>query len=225
MKILLLLWYHTQMLCRRINWLIYKNKVTFKGKATLNYGSLMIGMNTKDQIVIGRNVDLHGCLSVGKKGKITIGDYALIGPRVLIQSEEKIEIGNFSYIAPDVLIMDTNHHSIYAADRMVDIFGVAKGISGINSIGKPIKIGNHVWLARRVMVFKGVTIGDRSVVGAGTVVTHDIPSDVVVAGSPAKIVKHIDQLAKNPDEIITPEEIIEMNKEEIVEMLKKRFKQ
>lgn len=198
------------MISRKINWFIYKNKITFKGKAYLNYGTLILGMNNKSQITLGKNVDLYCCLSVGKNGKIIIGDYTGIGRRVVIQAIDKIEIGKFGYIAPDVLILDSNHHSIYARDRMIDTFGAEKGIFSENVATKPIKIGNHVWIGRRAMILKGVTIGDRSIIGANAVVTHDVPPDVVVAGNPAKIVKHIDQTPKNPDEIITPEEITNM---------------
>ena len=57
--------------------------------------------------------------------------------------------------------------------------------------GKPIRIGDDCWLGGGVIVCPGVTIGNRVIVGAGSVVTHDIPDDVVVAGNPAKIIKTI----------------------------------
>ena len=59
--------------------------------------------------------------------------------------------------------------------------------------GKPIRIGDDCWLGGGVIVCPGVTIGNRVIVGAGSVVTHDIPDDVVVAGNPAKIIKTIEQ--------------------------------
>lgn len=210
MNIIIPIFYYLIMIARKINWLIYRNQVTLKGKAYLNFGALIIGMHKKDQIVLGKNIDLYGCLSVGKKGKIIIGDYTGMGRRAVIQALDKVEIGRFGYIAPDVLIFDSNHHSIYARDRMIDALGAEKGIYARNVATKPIKIGNHVWIGRRAMILKGVTIGDRSIVGANAVVTHDVPSDVVVAGNPAKIVKHIDQEPINPDEIVSPDEITRM---------------
>lgn len=196
------------MLSRRINRLLYRNKVTFKGNAYLNFGTLFLGMQKKNQIVVGKNVDVNGCLSVGKKGKIVVGDYALIGPRVLIQAHDKIEIGRFAYIGPDVFISDSNSHSIYAKDRMIDVLGVEKGISGMNAVTKPIRIGHHAWIARRAMIMKGITIGDRAIVAANAVVTKDVPPDTIVGGSPAKIIKTIDQDPINPDEILTPNELL-----------------
>lgn len=215
MNILLPILYHTHMTFRKINALLYRNKITMKDSCTLGYGTMFIGMQKKKQIVLGEHVDVNGCISVGKNGSVTIGDYALIGPRVLIQAIKKIEIGRFAYIGPDVLIIDSNHHSIYAMDRMLDELAVDKGISGLNAVSKPIKIGNHAWIGRRAMIFKGVTIGDRAIVGAGSVVTHDVPADSVAAGNPATIVKKIDQKPINPDDIVTPEEILKMDRESI----------
>lgn len=56
---------------------------------------------------------------------------------------------------------------------------------------KPVHIGNHVWLGHGVTVLKGVTIGDYSVIGAGSVVVNDIPSHVVAAGNPCKVIKSL----------------------------------
>lgn len=220
---LLSLWYYLQILSRKINWFIYRNKVTFKGNAFLNFGALIIGMDNKNQIILGKNVDLYGCLSVGEKGKIVIGDYTGMGRRALIQALDSVEIGRFGYIGPDVLIFDSNHHSIYARDRMIDTLGSEKGVHGANVVTKPIKIGNHVWIGRRAMIFKGVVIGDRSIVGANAVVTHDVPPDTVVAGNPARVVKQIDQEPINPDEVIHPDEISKMSKEEIIKWSKKKL--
>ncbi len=193
-----------------------------RGPCALNFGTMILGMHNKTQVVLGSHVDINGCLSVGKNGNITIDDYALVGPRALIQALTRIDIGRFAYIGPDVLIIDSNHHSIYAMDRMIDVLGVDKRISGLNAVSKPITIGNHVWIGRRAMIFKGVTIGDRSIVGAGAIVTHDVPPDVVVAGNPAKIVKEIDQKPVNPDEIVTPEEVMKMDREAIMKKLVKK---
>lgn len=219
MNIFLPILYHTHMIFRRINRFLYRNKITMKGPCALNFGTLMLGMRDTTQIILGKHVDINGCLSVGKDGRITLGDYALIGPRALIQAITKIDIGRFAYIGPDVLIIDSNHHSIYAMDRMIDVLAVGKGISGLHAVSKAITIGNHVWIGRRAMIFKGVTIGDRSIVGAGAVVTHDVPPDTVVAGNPAKIVKEIDQKAVNPDDVVTPDEVRKMTRETIMKKL------
>lgn len=223
MNILVVLLYYLHMTFRKINWLLYRNKATFKGRVTLNFGALILGPGSKDQIIIGKNVDINGCLSVGGKGKITVGDYTLIGPRVMIQALDSIKIGRFCYIAPDAFISDSNNHSIYAKDRMTDTLGVDKGIFGVKAVTKPIKIGNHVWIARRAMVMKGVTIGDRSIVAAGAVVTKNVPQDVIVGGNPAKIIKRINQKPVNPDEVEKPEKILKRFKKRELSFSRPRF--
>ena len=58
---------------------------------------------------------------------------------------------------------------------------------------RPITVGDDVWFGGHVTVLPGVTIGDRSVIGAGSVVTHDIPSGVVAAGIPCRVIRPVDQ--------------------------------
>lgn len=59
--------------------------------------------------------------------------------------------------------------------------------------GRPIVIGNNVWLGGGVIVCPGVTIGDNTVVGAGSVVVKDLPADVVAVGNPARVIRRIDE--------------------------------
>lgn len=188
------------MAARKLNWLLYKNKITSNGEVMMNWGAGIMGMGDREQIVFGKNVRLSGWLTVRTdekmKGKIKIGDYTLIGNRTVIQAWESVEIGSYVMISPDVWIQDNNSHSIYAQDRLIDILGSRdfneKGIDCTNAVKKPIKIGNHVWIGRRSIIMKGVTIGDRSTVAAGSVVTHDVPQDIIVGGNPAKVVKTIE---------------------------------
>lgn len=58
---------------------------------------------------------------------------------------------------------------------------------------KPIVIGNRVWLGYGVVVLKGVSIGENSIIGAGSVVTQNIPANVIAAGNPCKIIKHLNE--------------------------------
>lgn len=58
---------------------------------------------------------------------------------------------------------------------------------------KPVKIGNDVWIGGRAVILPGVTIGDNSVIGAGSLVSRDIPANVVAVGNPCKFLKTIEQ--------------------------------
>ena len=63
-----------------------------------------------------------------------------------------------------------------------------------STIAKPIKIGNRVWIGIAATVMPGVTVGDNSIIAAGAVVTKDVPTNCIVAGVPAKIIKNLDNL-------------------------------
>ncbi|GIP47196.1 hypothetical protein J53TS2_07870 [Paenibacillus sp. J53TS2] len=58
--------------------------------------------------------------------------------------------------------------------------------------GKPVNIGNNVWIGGRAVIVPGVTIGDNAVISAGAVVTKDVPNGAVVGGNPAKIIKNVE---------------------------------
>jgi acetyltransferase-like isoleucine patch superfamily enzyme len=111
-------------------------------------------------------------------GSISIGDYCLVSPGVRISSEKSIRIGNNAMLAANVYISDSDWHGIYNRIRPF-------------RCAKPVVIADNVWLGERVIVNKGVTIGENSVVGAGSVVTRDIPPNSVAAGNPARVIKMI----------------------------------
>jgi len=174
-----------------------RRKVTCEGRVFLKFGSGISGVKNKNQIILGEDMKLSGWLVVEGMGKIKIGGYTSINERTIIRAMESVEIGSHCLISSDVYIQDNNSHSIYAEDRRRDIEsdsdygGRGMSIEVKNPAHGPVKIGNDVWIGRRVMILKGVTIGDRAVIAAGSVVTHDIPADAIAAGNPAKVVKTI----------------------------------
>ena len=114
------------------------------------------------------------------KGELKIGKYCLITPGVRIMAAESIEIGDACMFAHGAYISDADWHGIY--DRSEPVGKT-----------KPIILKDNVWIGDRAIVCKGVTIGENSIVGAGAVVTKNIPANVVAAGNPAKVVKNLDQ--------------------------------
>ncbi|MBB3108842.1 maltose O-acetyltransferase [Paenibacillus phyllosphaerae] len=92
----------------------------------------------------------------------------------------EIRIGDNCFLAPGVHIY-TATHPLNAQER----------ISGAE-FGKPVTIGNNVWIGGRAIINPGVTIGDNAVIASGAVVTKDVPANTVVGGSPAKVIKEID---------------------------------
>lgn len=91
----------------------------------------------------------------------------------------EIRIGDNCMLAPGVHLY-TATHPLPAKERN----------SGVE-YGKPITIGDNVWIGGRAVINPGVTIGDNAVIASGAIVTKDVPADVVVGGNPAEIIKHI----------------------------------
>lgn len=76
---------------------------------------------------------------------------------------------------------------IYTATHPLDAQTRNSGVE----FGKPVKIGDNVWIGGRAVINPGVTIGDNVVIGSGSVVTKDIPANSVVAGNPARVIKMV----------------------------------
>ena len=116
-----------------------------------------------------------------------------------VQDDAKVKIGDNVSFGPNVTIV-TPIHPMIASERrqMIDRHGNHKSLCYAN----PVNIGNDVWIAANVTVCGGVTIGDRCVIGAGSVVTQDIPSDSFAAGVPCKVIRRIsevDSMQYKPD--------------------------
>lgn len=97
-----------------------------------------------------------------------------INENVKIFCGSTIEIGKGAKIGNDVIIRSCDGHYL-----MDDNY----------QISKPINIGNNVWIGQRSIILKGVTIGDGSIIAAGSVVTKDVPNHCIVAGNPAKVIR------------------------------------
>ncbi len=110
---------------------------------------------------------------------IRIGDHVLISPGVRISAAEKIIISDNCMIASNVYITDSDWHGIY--DRSMP-----------SEQACPVKLEPNVWVGDSAIICKGVTIGENSIIGAGSVVVSDVPALCVAAGNPAKIVKKLD---------------------------------
>ncbi|QBG49324.1 sugar O-acetyltransferase [Verrucomicrobia bacterium S94] len=93
----------------------------------------------------------------------------------------EIRIGARTLFAPNVQLY-TAGHPLSATQRAAEL-----------EFGQPITIGKDCWLGGNVIVLPGVTIGDRVVIGAGSVVTKDIPSDALAVGNPAKVIRNIEE--------------------------------
>ena len=167
------------------------------GNACRIEGTVYLRLAESARVEIGNNVHVVGgyginriggnaacCLAAGDGAELRIGDGAGISNSCL-WAMERIEIGAHANIGAGCVILDHDAHSLDALQRRdyaIDSQNIAKD---------PVVIGEDVLLGARCIVLKGVHIGDRSIVGAGSVVTCDIPSDEIWAGNPARKIRSL----------------------------------
>ncbi len=141
--------------------------------------------------------------SADREGRIDIGDYVLISPGTRVLSSDHITIGSNTMIAGETYISDSDWHDVYNRTQECDAH-------------KPVHIGQNVWLGYGVKICKGVSIGDNSVIGAGSVVSKSIPANVIAAGNPARTLRELDPdkgFTRREDMYADPEKLIfEMEK-------------
>ena len=102
-----------------------------------------------------------------------------------IWCSKSVTIGNNVKIGSGCIILDTDSHSLDFMDRR------ESRLDHTNTNRQPIVIEDDVLIGTHSIILKGVTIGARSIIGAGSVVTKDIPSDCIAAGNPCRVIKRI----------------------------------
>ncbi len=157
-----------------------KDAIVFAEARIINTG------NDPSRIRIGNCSRLRGELFVfAHAGQIEIGDWFYCGPGSKIWSSDTagIKIGHRVLIAANVLVLDTNSHPMDPKERFEQtkaIFGHGhpQDINGIDAA--PVIIGDDVWIATGSKILKGVTIGDRAIIGAGAIISKDVPPDTLI---------------------------------------------
>lgn len=153
----------------------------------------------KAGVVIGNDVTIHSVptsnptsgfqhtyLRSEGNGSIVIGSRVGMS-HVNITSFDSVTIEDDVLIGSGVKIWDTDFHSVYYENRIKD--------NDIKSA--PVKIERGAFIGACSIILKGVTIGERAIIGAGSVVTKDIPSDEMWAGNPAKLIRKIEMDGKS----------------------------
>lgn len=165
------------------------------GHNCIIHGHLGLKLNSDSTISIGdnfylssgnhinplaRNIGAHIC--VNKDAILTIGNEVGMSSPV-IWAHKSIKIGNNVMLGANVIIMDSDAHSLNHLHRR-DL-----SIDKQHKVDNEVIIEDDVFIGMNTIVMKGVTIGARTVIGAGSVVTKSIPADCIAVGNPAKIIK------------------------------------
>lgn len=127
----------------------------------------------------GENIWIEPDFRCEYGSNIEIEDHVYINFDCVILDCARVHIGAHSLLGP--------HIGIYAVNHALDPLERLQG----DCMGKPITIGNNIWIGGDTKILAGVTIGDNTVIGAGSVVTKDIPANVVAVGNPCRVIRKI----------------------------------
>jgi acetyltransferase-like isoleucine patch superfamily enzyme len=143
-------------------------------------------------LIIGSSSIVDSSISYDREGAtVSIGDRTFLGGSTIVCAE-KIEIGNDVLISWGCTIVDHNSHALDWASRKNDVVAWAQGRKDWDGVKmSPVRICDRAWIGFNVIILKGVTIGEGAIVGAGSVVTKDVPPYSIVAGNPAKVIREI----------------------------------
>lgn len=177
-------------------WNIHQSDSCVSGRDTYFFlSSCVNNMSGKAKnICLGQGCKIRGELFVYPyAGKIVMGDHCYLGEGARIWSENEIIIGDNVLIAHNVDIHDCNDHPIEPLARHNHFQDICRAgfLENYNLHSNSIVIGDNVWIGFGASIMKGVSIGKNSIVAAKSVVTHDVPDNVIVAGNPAKIVRRL----------------------------------
>ena len=122
----------------------------------------------------------HAQFTVFPGACISLGRHVGLNGTALT-SKCRIEIGDDTMIAANVIIVDSDFHSAWPPEL--------RWSTSTKEFDKEVTIGRNVWIGMNTVILKGSRIGDNSIIGAGSVVSGDIPANVIAAGNPARVIR------------------------------------
>ncbi len=121
----------------------------------------------------------HGTKIRCHEGEVRIGDKTVVGQECTISAYQHVSIGEQCILADRVMLIDFDHN-VAEVDRPIRVQGIYK---------RDVRVGSNVWIGYGAQILRGVSVGDNSIVGAGSVVTKDVPANAVVGGAPARVIR------------------------------------
>jgi acetyltransferase-like isoleucine patch superfamily enzyme len=149
-------------------------------------GVAFIGPRVVIQIRRGARIELgrwswlgHGTKNRCHEGVVSIGAKSVLGQECTISAYQHVSIGRECVIADRVMLIDFDH-GVVEVERPIRLQGIYK---------RDVRVGSNVWIGYGACILRGATVGDNAVIGTNAVVTKDIPSNAVVGGVPARLIR------------------------------------
>lgn len=135
----------------------------------------------------------HGTFfDLGYDAEVIVGNYcSLVG--AIVATNGRITIGDYTFIAHEVVIADTHWAS------PADEHGHSAPLAASSATKSNIEIGRNVWIGAQANIIGNVRIGDGAIIGAGTLVTRDVPPYTICAGNPMRVVRRLERGDKLPE--------------------------
>jgi acetyltransferase-like isoleucine patch superfamily enzyme len=121
----------------------------------------------------------HGSKIRVHEGEVEIGAKTVMGQECTISAYQHVSIGRECIVADRVMLIDFDH-GVVEVERPIRLQGIYK---------RDVRVGHNVWMGYGACVLRGVSVGDNSIIGTSSVVTHDVPANAVVGGVPARIIR------------------------------------
>jgi acetyltransferase-like isoleucine patch superfamily enzyme len=167
---------------------IMNAQLRLRGKATVPFSVRLRGrvqLSGCGEVVLGEGASLNGTvvpieLVTYTSGRIEIGNHTFINYGSSIAARASVKIGSYCHLGHYTFVMDNDQHDVVRHTELPQ--------------SEPVIIEDHVWIGSKVVILAGVRIGSRAVIGAGSIVTKDIPPRCVAAGNPARVLRHLTEL-------------------------------
>lgn len=179
---------HINRMILKVNGVVFGKNLQIPGKVTWAIWGSKVSIGDNFYLSSGNGVNhitsnLQADVYVESQAMLAIGNNVGMSS-TRIRVHESVTIGDNVKIGGCVLITDTNGHPMdYVVRRS----------SNEGTKSAPVVIEDDVWIGAHCIILKGVTIGARSIIGAGSVVTKSIPADCVAAGNPCKVIKSLNK--------------------------------